>query len=155
MSNTPTVGGNSGTALDDIPMPACAKTLGYEFQSLDRDARTMRVKFTATDAMLNPAGGVQGGFLTAMLDDVMGSMLVALTNGEKGPISVDLHTQFLRPARLGSFFGEARVKHMTNTTAFTEATLSDEAGEIVASAVQTQRLMPLKQKKGAEDDRRA
>lgn len=139
----------SGTVLDDWPTPPCAKLLGYEFLSVDREAQSMRVKFIATPEMLNPAGSVQGGFLTAMLDDVMGSMLVVLTNGEKGPVSVDLHMQFLRPAKLGALIGEARVIHMTNSTAFTEATLFNDANEAVASARQTQRLFPVR--RGRDD----
>lgn len=142
MSATSSV--KTGTVLDQMPQPPCAKMLGYEFLSADRDALSMKVRFLATPEMLNPAGNVQGGFLTAMLDDVMGSMLVVLTDAEKGPVSVDLHMQFLRPAKPGLFVGEARIIHMTNSTAFTEATLYDEAGEAVATARQTQRLFPIK-----------
>ena len=133
---------NSGTALDNFPTPPCARTLGYRFLSVDCEAQSMRVQFEATPEMLNPAGTVQGGFLIAMLDDVMGSMIVVLTDGEKIPASVDLHNQFLRPAKPGAFVGEARLIHMTNSTAFTEATLYNEAGEAVATARQTQRLFP-------------
>lgn len=140
---------NSGTVLDHFPTPPCARLLGYEFLSVDREAKSMRVRFQATPEMLNPAGTIQGGFLTAMLDDVMGSMMVVLTEGEKGPVSVDLHMQFLRPAKPGVFIGEARVTHMTNSTSFTEATLYDEAGEAVAIARQTQRLFPIK--RGRDD----
>ncbi|MEO1014467.1 MAG: PaaI family thioesterase [Pseudomonadota bacterium] len=135
--------GPTGTALDAFPAPPCAQLLGFKFLSLDRDAKTIRAGFEATEAMLNPRGMTQGGFLTAMLDDAMGFMIVALTNGEKAPASVDLHTQFLRPAPAGAYVGEARLKHMTNSTAFTEATLYDAQGEAVAAAVQTQRLFPI------------
>ena len=54
------------------------------------------------------------------------------------------HMQFLRPARPGPFVGEARIPHMTNSTAFTEATLYNEAGEAAATARQTQRLFPIR-----------
>ena len=134
----------TGTALDAFPMPPSARLLGYEFVSADREAGTMRVRFRATAAMANPAGAVQGGFLTAMLDEVMGSMLVVLTDGEKAPVSVDFHTQFLRPASPGLLTGEARLIHMTASTAFTEATLCDEAGGVLATARQTQRLFALR-----------
>lgn len=138
---------NTGTVLDTFPQPPCAKLLGYEFLSIDREAQTMRVKFLATEAMLNPAGTIQGGFLTAMLDDVMGSMMVVLTEGEKAPISVDLHTQFLRPAMPGALIGEARVRHVTKSTVFTEGSLATEDGEVVATAIQTQRLFPVRGRK--------
>ena len=136
-------GGAAGAALDRFPEPPCARLLGYEFLSADREAKSIRVRFRAGEEMLNPAGAVQGGFLTAMLDDAMGSMIVVLTDAEKRPASVDLHIQFLRPAYVGAFVAEARVMHMTKGTAFTEATLYDEAGEAVATARQTQRLFAM------------
>jgi len=145
MTNKASFGVGSGTALDGMPQPPCAKFLGYEFLSVDRAAKSVRVKFTATAGMLNPVGTVQGGFLSAMLDDAMGSMVVVLTDGEKGPMSVDLHTQFFRPGKPGALIAEARLKHMTRSTVFTEATLYDEAGKAVAAATQTARLFPLKE----------
>ncbi|MEL7490490.1 MAG: PaaI family thioesterase [Pseudomonadota bacterium] len=144
MSDESSFAAGTGTALDQFTMPACSKTLGYEFVSVDRDAQTMEVRFTATADMVNPMGNVQGGFLMAMLDDVMGSMMVVLTDAKKGPVSVDFHTQFLRPAKVGVFVGKGRVKHMTNSTVFTEATLYSTDGEAVASAVQSQRLFPIR-----------
>ena len=134
----------TGTVLDTFNTPPCAALLGYEFITVDREAQSMTVAFQGTPEMLNPAGTIQGGLLTAMLDDVMGSMIVVLTDGEKRPASVDLHTQFLRPAKPGKLIGEACIRHMTNSTAFTEATLKNDAGEIVATAVQTQRLFPIR-----------
>jgi uncharacterized protein (TIGR00369 family) len=143
MSIPTTFGGRSGTALDEIPQPPCAKFLGYEFVSIDRERGRMRVRFRGTEAMLNPRGGVQGGFLTAMLDDAMGSMVVALTDGRKGPASVDIHTQYLRPVGAGPLDCEAEIVHMGKSTVFTRATLYNEAGDIVATASQTARLMDI------------
>ncbi len=143
MSET-SFGGGMGTALDMIPQPACAAFLGYEFLSVDREANAMRVAFQATEAMFNPLGGVQGGFLTAMLDDAMGSMVVVLTNGEKAPASVDIHTQYFRPAGAGRLICEAELVHMTKSTAFIRATLYNEAGEKIAAATQSARLFDFK-----------
>lgn len=136
-------GGKSGTVLDRIPMPPCAAFLGYEFISIDRDRGRCRVKFMGSKEMLNPRGGVQGGFLTAMLDDAMGSMVVALTDGVKGPASVDIHTQFLRPAGIEALFCDAELVYLTKNSAFTRATLSNAAGDIVASATQTAKLLDI------------
>ncbi|WDI31815.1 PaaI family thioesterase [Hyphococcus flavus] len=143
MTEKNTFGGGSGTALDKIPQPACAAFLGYELLSVDREAKTMRVAFRGTKEMLNPRGGVQGGFLTAMLDDASGSMVVVLTNGAKAPASVDIHTQYFKPAGVERLICEAELVHMTKSTAFTRATLYNEAGEKVAAASQTARLLDL------------
>jgi len=147
MSEQHSYGGKSGTALDDFPQPACAKLLGYECLSVDRETQSMRVAFEATAALLNPAGTVQGGFLTAMLDDTMGSMMVVLTDGEKVPSSVDIHTQYYRPAKVGRIICEARLNHTTNSTAFIEATLYNESGDAIAAATQTARLFPFRRPK--------
>ena len=133
----------SGTPLDKVPQPACAKFLGYRFLSVDRDAMTMRVAFSATEEMLNPRCNIQGGFLTAMMDDAMGSMIVVLTEGAKAPASVDIHTQFLAPAYPGALICEAQLVHMTKSTAFTRASLFDEKGHLIATATQTARLFDL------------
>lgn len=136
-------GGASGTVLDAIPMPPCAKTLGYAFVSIDRDRKRMTTTFDGAPHLLNPRGGVQGGFLIAMLDDAMGSMIVALTDGKYGPASVDIHAQFLRPAGIETLRCEAELVHMTRNSAFTRATLYNAAGEIVATASQTARLLEI------------
>jgi uncharacterized protein (TIGR00369 family) len=143
MSKGASFGGNSGTVLDRIAMPACALFLGYEFQSIDRERGTMRVSFKGSKEMLNPRGGVQGGMLTAMMDDAMGSMVVAMTDGAKGPASVDIHTQFLRPAGVETLICEAELVYMTKNSAFTRATLKNEAGEIIATATQTAKLLDI------------
>lgn len=143
MSKAPSFGGKSGTVLDAMEMPPCAVFLGYELLSIDRERNRMRVKFKGAKEMLNPRGGVQGGMLVAMLDDAMGSMVVALTDGAKAPASVDIHTQFLRPAGLEALICEAELVYLTRNSAFMRATLSNEAGEIVATATQTAKLFDL------------
>lgn len=143
MNETVSFGGRSGTVLDGFDMPPCAAFLGYEFVSVDRERRRMRVKFRGSAEMLNPRGGVQGGFLTAMLDDAMGSMVVVLTDGKKGPASVDIHCQFLRPAGVEEIVCEAELVHLTKNSAFTRATLFNKDGEVVATATQTARLLDI------------
>lgn len=149
MTRPSSFGGRSGTVLDRFEMPPCAAFLGYEFVSVDRERRRMRVKFRGSPEMLNPRGGVQGGFLTAMLDDAMGSMVVVLTDGAKGPASVDIHSQFLRPVGAEEIICEAELVHLTRNSAFTRATLYNKDGEVVATASQTARLLDIPDKDDA------
>lgn len=149
MNEPSSFGGRSGTVLDDVEMPPCAAFLGYEFLSVDRERRRMRVKFKGSPEMLNPRGGVQGGFLTAMMDDAMGSMVVVLTGGKKGPASVDIHSQFLRPVGAEEIICEAELVHMTKNSAFTRATLYSKEGEVIATATQTARLLDIPGKDNA------
>jgi len=142
MTGEPVFGGGGGTALDAIPMPPSATFVGYRFREIDREAMTMTVDFEASEAMLNPAGGVQGGFYAVMLDEVMGSLVLALNDGKLRPATVDLHTQFFKPAVPGPLVGRARVTRMGRTMVFTEATLSNASDEPIAMAIQSAKLVP-------------
>lgn len=117
--------------------PASAVLLGWELISIDPDAGTIEVAFTASDQFLNPGGVIQGGFLAAMLDDTMGPALVAtLGPGQFAP-TADLHVQFLRPARPGRLTGRGRIVRRGKDIAFLAGELSDEYGEVVATATAT------------------
>jgi uncharacterized protein (TIGR00369 family) len=117
--------------------PPSAVLLGWELVSIDPDAGTIEVAFTASEQFLNPIGVIQGGFLAAMLDDTMGPALVAtLGPGQSAP-TADLHVQFLRPARPGRLTGRGRIVRRGKDIAFLAGELSDEYGEVVATATAT------------------
>jgi uncharacterized protein (TIGR00369 family) len=120
-----------------VPLPGAAVTLGWELISVSPDEGTIEVAFTATEAFLNPAGVIQGGFLAAMLDDTLGPSLVAgLSPGDFAP-TTDLHVQFLRPARPGRLLGRGRVVRRGRDVGFLAGELLDASGAIVAVATAT------------------
>lgn len=124
-----------------VEPPSAATTLGWELVDVDPDAGTIEVGFTGSEAFLNPAGVIQGGFLSAMLDDTMGPALVAtLEPGEFAP-TLDLHVQFLRPARMGRLVGRGRVVSRGGTVAFLAGELVDPDGNLVAVASATARIV--------------
>jgi len=47
------------------PAASCG-VLGWELVSVDPEAGTIEVTFSATDPFVNPLGVIQGGFLAAM-----------------------------------------------------------------------------------------
>jgi len=99
-------------------------------------AMTIEVGFTATPALLNPVGDVQGGMLSAMLDDTVGPALAAtLGEGEWAP-TTDLHVQFLGPAVAGQLIGRGRVVRRGRNIAFLAGDLS-QGDKGVATAVAT------------------
>ena len=59
------------------PMPPGARLLGWMLLSVDPERGEIRVRFEAKPDFLNPAGTVQGGILSAMLDYTMGPAAVA------------------------------------------------------------------------------
>jgi uncharacterized protein (TIGR00369 family) len=119
------------------PSPPAAATLGWEVVSVNPEEGTIEVAFAATEAFLNPAGTIQGGFLAAMLDDTLGPALVAgLGPGDFAP-TTDLHVQFLRPARPGRLLGRGRVVRRGRDVGFLAGELVDEDGAVVAVATAT------------------
>jgi uncharacterized protein (TIGR00369 family) len=139
------MGSRSGPFWDVMegraPTPPAAATLGFELRDVDPDAGTIEVGFTASEAFLNPAGNVQGGFLAAMLDDTLGPALVATLAPDQFAPTLELKVSFLRPATVGPLVGRARVVHRGGTIAFLEGTLSDPAGDVVATATATARIV--------------
>jgi len=117
--------------------PPSAVLLGWELISIDPDAGTIEVAFTAGDQFLNPIGVIQGGFVAAMLDDTMGPALIAtLGPGQFAP-TADLHVQFLRPARPGRLTGRGRIVRRGKDIAFLAGELCDESGQVVATGTAT------------------
>jgi uncharacterized protein (TIGR00369 family) len=117
--------------------PPIAHLLGFRLVAVDRDAGTLEAAFTATEQFLNPAGHIQGGMIAAMLDDTMGSALVAtLGEGEWAP-TTDLHVQFHRPALPGPLTGRGRVLRRGGSIAFLAGELLDSDGRVVATGIAT------------------
>jgi uncharacterized protein (TIGR00369 family) len=119
------------------PMPPAAEVLGWKLVSIDPEAGTIEIAFTATEQLLNPVGVIQGGFLAAMLDDTMGPALVATLGPGLFAPTADLHVQFLRPARPGRLTGRGRVVRRGKDVAFLAGELVDDSGQIVAAATAT------------------
>jgi len=104
----------------------------------------VRFEFQASERFLNPAGVVQGGFLTVMLDETMGpAALSQLGPGHFVP-TLELKVSFLRPARVGRLVADARVVHLGKSVAFLEGSLTDDEGNVVATSTATARVVRLK-----------
>ena len=120
-----------------VELPPATKTLGFELLTVDPETGTIEVAFTADESFVNPVGVIQGGFLAAMLDETLGPALVATLGPEQFAPTVDLHVQYLRPAKPGRLVGRGRVMKKGSDLAFMSGELLDGSGEIVATASAT------------------
>jgi uncharacterized protein (TIGR00369 family) len=125
--------------------PPAAVLLGWQLVTIDPDAGTIEVSFEATEQFLNPVGVIQGGFLAAMLDDTLGPALVATLGPQQFAPTLDLHVQFLRPARPGRLIGRGRVARKGNGVAFLAGDLVDDAGTVIATATATAQIRTVNQ----------
>ncbi len=126
------------------PLPPAAKTLGWALSSVAPERGEIEVLFDAHEGFTNPIGHVQGGFLAAMLDDTLGPALIATLPPEQFAPTLELKVSFLRPARPGRLIGRGRVVHRGGTIAFLEGDLRDSAGEVLAMATATARIVQLR-----------
>lgn len=124
-----------------VPPPPAAELLGWKLLEIDPEKGRIRVQFEAKREFLNPVGNVQGGILTAMLDDAMGpALMCTLPPGYFAP-TVELKTSFMRSAKLGPLFATGRVVFKGKSIGFVEGTLRDDDGKMIATATATVRIV--------------
>jgi uncharacterized protein (TIGR00369 family) len=129
------------TALDNIPTPPSSKLLGWHVLDARPKEGWIRIGFDGKRDFCNPAGFVQGGILTAMLDDTMGPAVFTMTDGELYTATITMTVNFLSPAKPGPITGEARVTQLGRTVAFVEGRLTAADGTLLATATTSARLV--------------
>ena len=129
------------TALDNIAMPPAAKLLGWHLIDARPKEGWIKVGFDGKAEFCNPAGFVQGGLLSAMLDDTMGPAVMIMTEGKLYTTTISLTVNFLAPARPGPITAEAKVTQLGKTIAFVEGKLTAEDGTLLATASVSARLI--------------
>ena len=122
------------------PLPAVSTLLGWKLLALDPAEGTIRVEFAALPEFMNVLGTIQGGLITAMLDEAMGPVATAFLGGHHMAPTVELKTSFMHPAALGPLFVEAKVVHGGRNIMFLEAAMKDKAGRLIATATATARI---------------
>lgn len=128
-----------------FPEPSdSSKSLGFDLISLDMTAMAARVRFDGRQEFANPAGYVQGGFLSAMLDDTMGMLAAVKMKGRAMPSTIDLHTTFVRPVRVGEIEVAARIRNVGRQIIFADAVLFDKRGKEAARSLASLAINPMK-----------
>jgi uncharacterized protein (TIGR00369 family) len=129
------------TALDNIPTPPSSRLLGWHVLDARPKEGWIRIGFDGKRDFCNPAGFVQGGILTAMLDDTMGPAVFTLTDGKLYTATITITVNFLSPAKPGPITGEAKVTQLGKTVAFVEGRLTAADGTLLATATTSARLV--------------
>jgi uncharacterized protein (TIGR00369 family) len=123
--------------------PNCDLTLGMVCLDKDEPGRTVW-RMLADERFANPAGIIQGGFVSAFADSAMGAATVTWAQTRRVfTANVELKVSFIRPAQVGTTLTcEARVIAGGSRAAFVEAEIVDDAGILVAKASSTYLLTP-------------
>ncbi len=118
--------------------PNCDLTLGLTCVEKGADATTIW-RMRVDERFLNPAGIVQGGFLSAMMDSAMGASAVLSVKDRKVYVAnTEMKSSFLRPVRNGDVLTcTANVLKPGNVVAFLQAQIRDDLGNLVSTASST------------------
>jgi uncharacterized protein (TIGR00369 family) len=126
------------TALDRLTAPPSS---GWHLLDARPREGWVRIGFDGKTEFSNPAGFVQGGMLSAMLDDTMGPAVFVMTEGRLYTATITMTINFLAPAKPGPIIGEAKVTQLGKTIAFVEGRLMAEDGTVLATATTSARLV--------------
>jgi|SRR5262245_13976313 len=127
--------------LDRFPYSATSELFSQRVLEFDQVRGWTKIEFKVAPAFLNPAGTVQGGILTATLDDTMGPALWFMTGGEAFPVSIDVNTSFFASTKPGQLVGEGQVLQLGTTIAFLQGDLKDTQGRLLARSTASARVV--------------
>lgn len=91
------------------------------------------------ESAYNPIGAVHGGLVCTLLDSVVGCALHSTLPRGKGYTSVEIKVNYLKAVRLGSgpLTATGTVVRAGSRVGFTEGTVTDAGGALVATATST------------------
>jgi uncharacterized protein (TIGR00369 family) len=127
------------TALDHLTAPPSSRLLGWHLIDARPTEGWVRIGFDGRPEFCNPAGFIQGGILSAMLDDTMGPAVFVMTDGRLFTSTISLTVNFLAPAKPGPIVGEATVTQLGKTIAFVEGRLMTTGDSVLATATTSAR----------------
>ncbi|WP_375209532.1 PaaI family thioesterase [Hyphomonas jannaschiana] len=124
--------------------PPCSDTLGMKLIEVEQDTMRIRMEFDVSPSFANPTGAVQGGFISAMLDEAMSTCVIIASNVTMTAPTLEMKTSFLTRLMPGKAWVDARIIRLGKSAAFMEAECFDPDGRMVAKASATALPMPFK-----------
>lgn len=128
------------------PPPGVSRLLGLELTAVDHNSQRVEATFKATPELCNPIGTVQGGIVTAMLDELMSVSAIIASNFTIVVPSLEIKTSYIRAAQPGTLKGWGKVVRMGRNVVFLEGALHDAEGRLLATASSTAMVVPRKPK---------
>ena len=109
--------------------------LGWELIDLDVEAGVCNVHFRGREEMMNPGGNMQGGFITAMLDDAMSVAACVIQPVYGMAPTLQMTTNFLRPVPMEKLRARGEVVRAGRSAVHTHGELFNMDGKLLATAV--------------------
>ncbi len=124
--------------------PATFAYMGGQLVELDAQRGYAKTIYQGRAEFCNPGGVIQGGFLTAMLDDVMSLAAVAQQEFKRVVPTLDFKASFLAPVGLGDIIAEGWILKAGHRIVYLEGKLHNAKGELAVAASATAQLKDIK-----------
>lgn len=85
----------------------------------------------------NPMGFVQGGMITAALDDATSAAMISGYEEKKAPMTTDLHVLFHRPLPIGPATMKVKIIKLGRSSATSEGRIYNTEEKLVATLLHT------------------
>ncbi|MDB3976327.1 PaaI family thioesterase [Gammaproteobacteria bacterium] len=106
-----------------------------KFDSVDGDDLIFSCEFNQMCG--NPMGFVQGGMISAALDDATSAAMISGYEEKKVPLTTDLHILFHRPLQIGKATMKVRLIKLGQRSATSEGRIYNLEGKLVATLMHT------------------
>ena len=126
--------------MTDAIAPTLQTTLGQVRVLRDDGGRSV-IEYEVGPHMCHSGGVAQGGFVCGWIDAAMAHASLSLAP-EMTPMSLELKVSYFAPARPGRVTAEGWIERRGRATCFAEGRLLDPAGQVLAKASSTIRLIP-------------
>ncbi|MEM8816033.1 MAG: PaaI family thioesterase [Pseudomonadota bacterium] len=119
-----------------FPAPSISRVVPLELKSVAKG--DVLFIATANEDLLNPMGGVHGGFAATVLDSSTGCAVHSMLKPGQAYATVNLNVQMIRPVPVGApLEATGKVLNVSRSMGFAEGWLSDAAGKRYAHATAT------------------
>lgn len=126
--------------MTDPIAPTLQASLGQIEVVSCQDGRAV-IAYEVGPHMCHSGGVAQGGFVCGWIDAAMAHASLSLAP-DVTPMSLELKVSYFAPARPGRVTAEGWIERRGRATCFAEGRLLDPAGNVLAKASSTIRLIP-------------
>ena len=109
----------------------------FNFELVEYSKGYLELTAEFNDNALNPDGSVQGGMMTAMLDDATALLIIIESNATIYPSSTNLHSHHHRPLFKGKVTTKAQLVKQGKTIATVKGEIYDSEKRLATTLMHT------------------
>ena len=109
----------------------------FNLTFIEKNLDTIVFSCSFPDSCANPMGFVQGGMISAVLDDATSIAMISGYENNKAPMTTDLHVLFHRPLPLEDARIEVKIIKLGNRSATAEGRIFNKDNKLAATLLHT------------------